>query len=288
MRIAWPVMIIVPALMSASLCAALLRLPTSTAAAAEMPVGEALKARVRAADQALKKAQGDLDERRNSGSMSETDAADYRSYIRGLHEHLAAECAALLGAGVASPPEVACEQLVSSAPRSGQAGPPAATDAEHTEALDARLNRSIGEFDDLLLRERERVKAARPLPSEAGTGSSAGAGQASAAAQASAGTQAGAATKMGAGTKAGEDTQTGPGPSAASTGGRVGSVPKANTGVAAKGKAGAPRVEPDSIPSGNDDDVVARQLREAAQQESDPELQKKLWEEYRRYKRGTN
>ncbi len=33
-----------------------------------------------------------------------------------------------------------------------------------------------------------------------------------------------------------------------------------------------------------DDDIVARQLREAAEKETDPELKKKLWEEYRRYK----
>jgi hypothetical protein len=32
---------------------------------------------------------------------------------------------------------------------------------------------------------------------------------------------------------------------------------------------------------------VARQLREAAEKETDPELKAKLWEEYRRYKRGT-
>ncbi len=41
---------------------------------------------------------------------------------------------------------------------------------------------------------------------------------------------------------------------------------------------------PPDIPSGTDDDVVARQIREAAMKESDPELREKLWEEYRRYK----
>ena len=35
-----------------------------------------------------------------------------------------------------------------------------------------------------------------------------------------------------------------------------------------------------------DDDIIARQLREAAMQETDPELKEKLWAEYRRYKRG--
>jgi hypothetical protein len=40
----------------------------------------------------------------------------------------------------------------------------------------------------------------------------------------------------------------------------------------------------DPVPDGEDDDVVARQLREAAENEQDPELRKKLWEEYREYK----
>ncbi|MEA3292204.1 MAG: hypothetical protein U9Q71_07895 [Pseudomonadota bacterium] len=43
----------------------------------------------------------------------------------------------------------------------------------------------------------------------------------------------------------------------------------------------------EDIPDGSDDDVVARQLREAAEKETDPELKKKLWEEYRKYKRGS-
>lgn len=40
---------------------------------------------------------------------------------------------------------------------------------------------------------------------------------------------------------------------------------------------------PDDIPSGRDDDVVARQLREAAMAEPDPELREALWDEYRNY-----
>ncbi|MCK7598490.1 hypothetical protein M0G74_14510 [Microbulbifer sp. CAU 1566] len=45
-------------------------------------------------------------------------------------------------------------------------------------------------------------------------------------------------------------------------------------------------VVPADIPSGDDDDVVARQIREAAMRESDPELQERLWEEYRKYKKS--
>jgi hypothetical protein len=41
---------------------------------------------------------------------------------------------------------------------------------------------------------------------------------------------------------------------------------------------------PDDLPDATDDDIIARQLREAAMQETDPELKAKLWEEYQRYK----
>jgi len=41
---------------------------------------------------------------------------------------------------------------------------------------------------------------------------------------------------------------------------------------------------PPGTPDGRDDDIVARQLREAAETETDPELRERLWEEYRAYK----
>jgi hypothetical protein len=43
---------------------------------------------------------------------------------------------------------------------------------------------------------------------------------------------------------------------------------------------------PDDIPNERDDDIVARQLREAAMKETDPVLREKLWDEYRKYKKG--
>jgi hypothetical protein len=54
-------------------------------------------------------------------------------------------------------------------------------------------------------------------------------------------------------------------------------------GGSGPGAAGSDRV-PADIGDGSDDDIVARQLREAAMAEEDPELREKLWEEYRRYR----
>jgi hypothetical protein len=54
-------------------------------------------------------------------------------------------------------------------------------------------------------------------------------------------------------------------------------------GAVSGGGSGAPDR---SIPSGEDDDIVARRLRRAAEQETDPELKEKLWKEYTEYKRN--
>ena len=44
------------------------------------------------------------------------------------------------------------------------------------------------------------------------------------------------------------------------------------------------QVPPDLVDASGDD-IIARQLREAAMKEQDPELREKLWDEYRKYKR---
>lgn len=46
---------------------------------------------------------------------------------------------------------------------------------------------------------------------------------------------------------------------------------------------GASGPVPEDLPDAKDDDIIARQLREAAMQETDPILKEKLWDEYRRY-----
>jgi len=75
----------------------------------------------------------------------------------------------------------------------------------------------------------------------------------------------------------GEESQTGEGDqSIQSTG--------ADGGLATTQRADGKTTRPPNIPPGDDDDIVARQLREAAEQETDPALREKLWEEYRAYK----
>ena len=75
-----------------------------------------------------------------------------------------------------------------------------------------------------------------------------------------------------------------------SFGGGMASAGSGSVGGGIGGRSGAPPADgakyppPPDIPNGNDDDVVARQLREAAMREPDPAIREKLWAEYRKYK----
>jgi len=77
----------------------------------------------------------------------------------------------------------------------------------------------------------------------------------------------------------GSDSGDSGGSSDGSTGDSGGAVGGGGVGG---GDSGAPI--PDDVGDGSDDDIVARQLREAAMAEEDPELREKLWQEYREYK----
>ncbi|GMU45867.1 MAG: hypothetical protein AMXMBFR26_06490 [Porticoccaceae bacterium] len=78
------------------------------------------------------------------------------------------------------------------------------------------------------------------------------------------------------------------GAAAATAGGEAeegkGGRPASAAGATAAGGQLAGATVPADIPDARDDDIVARQLREAAQMEKDPQLREKLWDEYRKYK----
>ena len=137
----------------------------------------------------------------------------------------------------------------------GTRGTGAMTTSEQAAILDEQLRRGYETFDGFILGERERAQAES---NEAGSGEQ---------------------------------------PGAESGGGGGGQMPQI---LGAPGANGMPQVAtqsppmpgsqntesfppPEDIPSGRDDDVVARQLREAAMSEPDPELREALWDEYRNY-----
>jgi hypothetical protein len=228
---------------------------------AVVAAADTLLLRLRSDYAAMVSAEDDFRSRRARGSLNGNEAADYAAYVAGLHRRVAEDCVALMENGMAIPADLSCPD--------DPAGfiAPAAIDqaseqtaAEATAMLDSELFAGLGEFDEMLLREQERVKAAAALAS-AGSGAGGGGG----------GSDAGDAGESGpAGSAAGDEARYGEGAGPGS--------PRSATKSSA----------PPGTPNGSDDDVVARQLREAAEKETDPELKKKLWEEYRKYKEGTS
>jgi hypothetical protein len=177
--------------------------------------------------------------------------------------------------------EQTAEVLPASLPAGGTGGggvPAATTQAEEVAALDAKLSGSLAEFDQLLLEEARKARARAPTRASA-SGSAAGSNGEAAGkdAQKSRSKGSGATGATGSNGSTADAKQSGSGPG--SPGGRIeGTDP---------GTPGATAAVPPDVGDGSDDDIVARQIRRAAETETDPELRAKLWDEYRKYKQGT-
>jgi hypothetical protein len=164
----------------------------------------------------------------------------------------------------------------------GSAVPPdrPQTSDERRAALDERLNASLGSFDEQLRKERQQIARERdarqatvttvaavdsdPKPDRNQNGEAAET----------------AATEL---PHKSSDSHRGATDSPSARSGDLKSEKAAGAAGNARGN-GAVATE---IPDGNDDDVIARRLRKAAEQETDPELKDKLWKEYVEYKKNT-
>lgn len=142
------------------------------------------------------------------------------------------------------------------------------------EELEGQFEASLGSFDGVLLSERERLAQQRQKAAESeARGTVAGGGTAGAY---------GDADGAGEGSAGGTG---GPPPGEGGSAGETDAGVDGAGGAMGTGSGGSAGVPPD-VGSGADDDIVARQLREAAMKEKDPELREKLWDEYRNYKQG--
>jgi len=225
-------------------------------------------------------AERDFRARREGGTLIGAEASDYAAYVARLQRRVAEDCAALSDSGVPAPEDMSCprfETAVTTRSATIDQGAEQSRE-ERIASLEVELASGLADFDELLLREQERVKAAAPRsPSGGGMGS--GADEDGHGGDGNGGSSEGSAG----------ETQVGNASNGArSQAGGVGEQSSTGAGGAPgrTSRTGATR-QPPGIPDGRDDDVVARQLREAAEKETDPELQKKLWEEYRKYKQGT-
>ena len=126
------------------------------------------------------------------------------------------------------------------------------TSEEKAAQLEDKLDASLRDFDEMLLKKNEELS--EPSHREESQG---GNGQAS--------------QGQGQGEAESSQNENSGDPSTAS-----GASGQRNAGTMSQNK------------EFDNDDIVARQIREAAEKETDPELKKKLWAEYKKYKAGSN
>jgi hypothetical protein len=144
---------------------------------------------------------------------------------------------------------------------------PGESDAERKARLEKTLEESVGGFDEVLADEQREISTVGRNTEGFGNGEG-GAGSG----------------RVGLGSQGGGGGGGGSGGGAA---GAVGSV--AGPQEARQASIGGMSEEdikartPDDIPDLVSEDIVAKQLREAALAEDDPALRERLWEEYRMY-----
>jgi len=264
------------------------RQSASLTAAKDSPESRLARARenLRLSEQTEKQIAADLEQLKKSGRVSDAAIRDYENYLNSVRAMTAEN------RGIVAQMEAAYADKSPSRPAAGN---PAANEmqrltnpdipeehiVDEVAALDRELNASLAKFDDMLLEEMEKIQAGsagklQELAQEAAE---------AAKRLREKGPHAGAA-----GSKSASDAEKG----------LEGEPESGRKNESTEGKAGTESVSRDASRKGGqgpsdtdqrrkdyaDDDIVARQLREAAEKETDPELKAKLWKEYEEYKKS--
>ena len=264
-----------------------------------------LRKSVIALDRARHSAVHDLAEKKQNAALEEQQQQDYERFIIFLTQKISGYCQQLRSeVGESAVEGLPCpegEQALGTVQETG----PIQTSDEQVEELERLLADSLEQFDEKLLKEEERMATRQPKDRETGYGHGGSQGQGSGEGIAGTGETSGQGSgngqSAGSDGNAGQDSQDGEtdgtrtaqgtGGSATGTGDESTATTGKGEGTSGAGSGSGHSTGSSSQPGkvaleAGDDDVVARQLREAAEKETDPELKKKLWEEYRKYKEG--
>jgi hypothetical protein len=180
-----------------------------------------------------------------------------------------------MSAGDNLPAGAGSEQL----PMPGAEYPSSADDATSVEGLDAQLDEALGDFDETVMGQgsgsnEDSIDILNPR----GGGSSGMASDEPLFEEGDPGNGGDPVENDELAQRAAEGASGGGGANAETDGQQVGGS------SAQGGEAGIEEIVPipDDIGDGRSDDIVLRQVRDAAMKESDPVLREKLWDEYRR------
>ncbi len=215
---------------------------------------------------------------REQGITSDGDIEEFASFVAELRRKMLESCHAFrqlggdpesLGFDCTLPKEIPVSwQELPQDPKTLQ------TEQEKLGALESAFSESLSDFDKTLQRKQDRLRSQSGSSSSGGYASNRGA--------------------TGGGGNRSNSAGVGTIPSGSQGGsGDAGTVlrptePGAGPGVEKRVTGQIPQSSVSGVGDGTDDGVVARQLREAAEGESDPVLRQKLWDEYRKYKASIN
>ena len=245
---------------------------------------------------------------RVAGGLSVRDVAEYAEFVASLQRQKLENCEVVrkLG-GNAALTGYDCE-ITSKSGGAPSAPPPlntVKTEAEKLEGLEAELKRLESELDEELREKQQALRERQRNQSAGGGGGAAGSGQEARLAPPSGpgnihksgnppqwsnpggekSAVTGADSKLGGSQTTGNPGKTGQGQPGAETpdiSGKAGPGAGRSTDKEANPMTGANGANED----GSDDDIVMRQIREAAERETDPVLKDKLWKEYRKLQRA--
>jgi hypothetical protein len=141
-------------------------------------------------------------------------------------------------------------------------------DPDRADQLGEELDKSVGDFDEVLMEEQREIETVSRNTEGYDSGSGGRSGGNISLGEQAAGAQGGGSSGSGGG----------------GGGGGGAAAAERSDPLAGMSEGEIEKRTPDDIAVIMDDDIVAKQLREAALAEEDPELRERLWEEYRKYK----
>ncbi len=192
-----------------------------------------------------------------------------RQFISYLEKRIGELCAnASLACGTWATKGLPCPPVLPPVPNLATLRQPS-----HKKDAEAALVESLGEFDEILLEEQKKAEQEHMQAEEE---------ERTAMSEAIQGDEKGSSEESHTKGKEGAEKQG----AITQNGMEKGQNKKETSGAMVAGKTNKGQTAQGTSALAKDDDIVARQLREAAEKERDPELRKRLWEEYRKYKEG--
>jgi hypothetical protein len=242
----------------------------------DLRISQATEKRIAAELEALKK----------SGNTSDEDIRNYEAYLERVQAMVAENRRMVAKMETAYARHPSGKKNSSEPPKVSDQQIPEEQVQDQVEELDRQLGASLSEFDALLLKEMETIESEstakmRDLAQEAADAArrlkEKGVEIDSAESESADETSEQGKTGEKDASRAEKSAETKQG----------GGDDKVATTDTSKGEGSGPTKDRGSRYSKEDDDIVARQLREAAENETDPELKEKLWKEYEEYRKNT-